>query len=143
MSREKELLAHAIKALRYRFKKAVAGSKESFGAFRVGSRTRTPSEIINHMYELATKIKSQILEGHLDSAPPAPLPFRGEVERFVLALDELTSLVIREEPSIEEIKRLLQGPVIDIGTHVGQLAMLNGLHGNKIPRENYYAIDLD
>jgi len=40
-------------------------------------------------------------------------------------------------------KRLLQGPILDMATHIGQLAMLNGLNGNPVPKESYYNADIE
>jgi hypothetical protein len=40
------------------------------------------------------------------------------------------------------LERLLQGPVADALTHVGQLAMLRHMFGSPIRGENYYRADI-
>jgi len=40
------------------------------------------------------------------------------------------------------LERLLQGPIADALTHVGQLAMLRHLHGSPIRGENYFKADI-
>ena len=47
--------------------------------------------------------------------------------------------------SSDAANRLLQGPLADVMTHVGQIALLRRLTGSPIPPENFYtaAIDVD
>jgi hypothetical protein len=137
-----EILIHSIKAINYRFIKATAGSKDNFGNYKVNPNTRSPCEIINHMFDLARKTRSMITEGHFNCPSPEILDFNGESNRFIGSLQELQSVMNEKEIDIEISKKLLQGPILDIATHIGQIAMLNGLNGNKIPKENYYSADL-
>jgi hypothetical protein len=138
-----EILNHAIKAIEYRFRKVIAGSSNDFGNFKVSDHTRTPNEIINHMFDLAIKTKTMVSEGHFNSPPPALLEFPAEVERFLIGLEELQNTIAQKEIEITISKKLLQGPIVDMATHVGQIAMLNGLNGNKIVKESYYAAGLE
>jgi hypothetical protein len=137
-----EILIHALKAVNYRFIKATDGSKENFGSFKISAHTRSPSEIVNHMFDLVTKTQSMISEGHFNTTPPAVLDFTDECHRFVAALDALQSLMSETEIDIEVSKKLLQGPILDIASHIGQIAMLNGLKDNKISKVSYYSADL-
>ena len=41
-------------------------------------------------------------------------------------------------PTAEQALRLMQGPLADILTHVGQLAMLRRFAGSSVPGENLY-----
>lgn len=142
MIQKNEILSHSIKAIAYRFSKAIAGSKDNFGEFRISTRTRNVNEIVNHMYDLVLKIKIKIKEGHFNCPPPEPLNFEGENLRFITGLLELGMIIKAAEIDIVTEKRLLQGPVLDMATHIGQISLLNGLNGNKIIKENYYAVDL-
>lgn len=143
MKSETELFCHAVKSIRYRFNKVIGGSKDNFGYFRIADSVRTPNEIINHMYELIIKTQMMIKEGHLNCPSPPTLVFQEEARRFLSALDALQTLVTKNEIGMPVLLRLLQGPIIDVATHIGQLALLNGLNGNKILRENYYAADIE
>ena len=138
MQTEQELLAHAIKAATYRFNRAVEGSAADFGDFTIGEHTRTPNRIIRHMTDLALKTAMVIREGHFNVPSLQPLGFEEEKARLLLALDALPVLVLERETDLALCKKLLQGPVLDMVSHVGQLAMLNGLHGNKIKGESYF-----
>lgn len=132
------LLIHAVKVIEYRFIKATNGSTKSFGDFKISEHTRTPTEIINHMFDLVAKTKSLIVDGHFNIAPIGLFDFEQEKERLLFGLRDLQTIIKTSEIDFEIIKKILQGPVMDITTHIGQIAMLNGLHGNKIPKESYY-----
>jgi hypothetical protein len=41
------------------------------------------------------------------------------------------------------IEKLLQGPIADALTHVGQLAMLRRMAGASTPGENYFAAQVE
>lgn len=142
MNTHKELLIHAVKAIQYRFVKVTNDSKEHFGTFKISNHTRSPCEIINHLFDLTAKTKYMITEGHFKCPAPLSLNFADEKHRFLSGLKDLQTVMTNGEIDIEMCRRLLQGPLLDMATHVGQLAMLNGLHGNKIPKENYYEATL-
>jgi hypothetical protein len=143
MTEKNEILYHSIRTIEYRFTKATAGSKDNFGDFKISDHTRTPNEIINHMFDLATKTKTMIKEGHFNCPSPERLEFKAETKRFLSGLKELQTVIGETEIEIEISKKLLQGPILDIVTHIGQIAMLNGLNGNKIIKESYYSADLE
>lgn len=136
------MLQHAIKAIRYRFEKATNGSDEKFGNFKAGPGTRTPAEIMNHMYDLVNKTGCRIKEGHFNCPLPSQLDFTGEKERLLQGLETVKTIIATNDVEETLAKKLLQGPVLDIATHVGQLAMLNGLCGNRIPKESYFDAEL-
>ncbi|MDB4950757.1 MAG: hypothetical protein JWM27_3406 [Gemmatimonadetes bacterium] len=69
--------------------------------------------------------------------------FGDEVLRFhdVLRLlaDDLES---EPEPAGDAFRRLLQGPLADVMTHAGQLALLRRLAGSPVPPENFMLADV-
>ncbi|MFA5772911.1 MAG: hypothetical protein WC974_09300 [Thermoplasmata archaeon] len=132
-----ELLRHTVATIGYRFQKAVTNSNENFGDFKIGKDTRTPNEIVNHMFDLLSKTKIFITEGRFDNIAPTRLDFNSEVERFHIELTNLDNAFSNNELDINYSKRLLQGPLLDIMCHVGQIAMLSGLNGNRIQAEDY------
>lgn len=137
-----EILVHAVKAIRYRFNKATEGVNENFDDYKVSEQTRSPAEIVNHMFDLTGKTKQMITAGNFDCAPPPTLRFSEEKLRFLNCLTELEAVLLTASISTDTAKRLLQGPILDMTTHVGQLAMLNGLTGNKVPKEDYYNAEI-
>lgn len=143
MDNQNELLIHTVKTIRYRFIRAVQGASASFGEFRIAPDTRKPEEIVNHMFDLTTKTISLLQHGHFGAPRHEQRNFEQEQERFLSALNTLQDLFRRLQPEPAQAKKLLQGPLLDMVTHIGQLAMLNGLHGNKVPRENYFDARLE
>jgi hypothetical protein len=70
--------------------------------------------------------------------------FEEEVERFHQTLEELGHQIDSgKEPRDTTLERLLQGPVSDAMTHVGQIAMLRGLFGSPVPGEGFMLADID
>lgn len=142
MDPNNQLLNHLIKTIQYRFLKATKDSKADFGLVKLDQHTRSPNEIIHHMYDLTVKTKCIIKGEAYPTISYQSLDFTGEINRFLDQLKELSFTVERSTIDTVLCKKLLQGPISDIITHIGQIAMLNGLHGNKIPRESYYEADI-
>ena len=138
-----ELLTHATKAIGFRFTKAVAGMPEEFGHYRLNPHTRTPNQIITHLFDLASKTIMMIEEGHFKSPPPEELSFNGEVGRYLEKLVSLRQVLQTRELPIDLSKKLFQGPILDMTSHVGQLALLRGMSGDPVPRISYFAADLE
>jgi hypothetical protein len=77
-------------------------------------------------------------EGHQKWNSSTPLAWPQEQLRFFAALGKFDAYLKSEAPIHVEIERLVQGPVADALTHVGQLAMLRRLAGCPTLRENFY-----
>lgn len=143
MTADQRWLQHATRALAYRFEKATGNTGENFGDFRIGTHTRTPAAITNHLSDLALKAKALVRgEPCLEQEPP-PLCFLEEKARFLRCLNELQVVLCAAVIELEDGKKLLQGPVLDMATHIGQLALLRGLYGEPVPKEDYYNAPID
>jgi hypothetical protein len=70
---------------------------------------------------------------------PEPLPtFHDEILRFHAQLTAVGDLIRAGTPPCSiSTEQLLQGPLADTMTHVGQLALLRRLSGAPIPPENF------
>ncbi len=68
-----------------------------------------------------------------------PLSWPAEQNRFFAALEAFDAFLASSAPLHTSIEKLLQGPVADAFTHVGQLAMLRRLAGCPIRGENFYS----
>jgi len=60
-----------------------------------------------------------------------------EVTRFFESLGELDRQIAESDLPDGALERLIQGPLADALWHVGQLAMLRGMHGHPIRPESY------
>ncbi len=135
MDEKRELLRHALATVAYRAARALAGAPEGFANF--AGAGRRPAEILAHMGDLIDWARTTA-QGHMHWHASQPLPWAQEQERFFASLRALDSLLASREPIHAPVERLLQGPVADALTHVGQLAMLRRLAGSPTRGENFY-----
>jgi hypothetical protein len=143
MTPERRLLQHELAALAYRAQKALRGAPASFASFSAGPQVRTPAEIVRHMTSVLGYARTFFVGGsfprHLD-----PLPtFAAEIGRFHETLEALSRELEAGTPLREIAEaQLLQGPLADVMTHVGQLALLRRLAGHPVPPENFIFADV-
>jgi hypothetical protein len=136
MDAQRALLKHFLATIAYRTQKALRGAPDSFADFRAGVNLRTPHEIIWHMTGVLGYARTFFQAGVWQ--PDCLDDFRDEVGRFHLVLQDLGTLLERETPRNGiSPEQLLQGPLADAMTHVGQLAMLRRLSGSPVPSENF------
>jgi hypothetical protein len=75
---------------------------------------------------------------------PDPLPtIEAELNRFHQIIEELSRLLDGDSPldGITELQ-LLQGPLSDVMTHIGQLSLLRRLCGSPVPPEDFIYADI-
>ena len=143
MNEKAWMVRHFLAALAYRFRKAVKEAPKDFYKLEVGGGVRPPLAIVYHM--------NGVLgygEGILETGDEAyvhvhpQLDWAGEVR---VLHETLASIDARlGEPSLEDetLERLLQGPLSDAMTHVGQLAMLRRVAQSPLRGENFYKADI-
>jgi hypothetical protein len=138
MDRDRELLLHFLAAIAYRAQKALRDAPAGFPDFAAGRRARTPVEILRHMTSLMGYTRTLFVGGTYPFKPE-PLPtFADEIARFHRLLEEVGALIRSDEQRCSiSPEQLLQGPLADTMTHVGQLAMLRRLAGSPVPPENF------
>lgn len=122
--------------LAYRAAKVMRDSPPGFAAVVFGAATRRPVEIVAHMADLMTWGVS-IARGGQAWKAGGGASWEVEVRRFFDALADLDALLAAEGPFEGSIDKLIQGPLADALTHVGQLAMLRGMHGAPVRPESY------
>lgn len=132
-----ELLRHTLSTISYRFKKAVEKVGPGFGDFCAGKESRTPREIINHMYHVLNATRIFIIEEKYDKKQPEKLDLTSEIERFNNEIKKFDHVIAGEEIEVNYAKRLIQGPLSDLLTHIGQISMLSRLNGNPILGEDF------
>lgn len=135
-----EFLRHTLSTIDYRFRKSVINVADEFGNFSAGMGSRTPKQIINHMYHVLSVTHIFILQEKYNAKAPQKLELRLEIDRFISELKKLDELFAEKELDIDYTKKLLQGPLSDILTHIGQISMLQRLNGNSIEGENFASV---
>lgn len=142
MDRDRALLRHFLAAIAYRTQKALRGAPEDFGRFSAGNRVRTPTELVQHMASLMGYVRTLFVGGSYPIRPE-PLPtFAAEMARFHQNVGAVGDLLSGDTPLSITTEQLLQGPLADVMTHVGQLAMLRRLADSPVAPENFIYADI-
>jgi hypothetical protein len=122
--------------LAYRAAKVLRDVPPAFGALTVGPATRRPVQIVAHMADLMTWAVS-MAEGGREWKPGGSDDWDREVGRFFDGLAALDAALAVDGPFAGKLDKIIQGPLADALTHVGQLAMLRGMAGAPVRPESY------
>lgn len=135
---------HFLAALAYRFVKAVRDAPPGFPDFAAGHGVRTPHAVVHHVNGVLGYAAVAVAGGDVRYRHPHPrLDWDGEIALVHATLARLDALLVERPPGDpERLHRLLQGPLSDAMTHVGQLATLRRLAGDPIPGENFFEADV-
>jgi hypothetical protein len=136
-----ELFRHALAALAYRAGNALRNAPATFAEYHGAEGLRTPIQIVAHMGDLFDWALS-IAKGKQAWHDSKPLPWGKEVERFFAALRSFDDFLASGSPVEARLEKLLQGPLADALTHVGQLAILRRIAGAPVKGENYYKAEV-
>jgi hypothetical protein len=138
---ERDILRHVVATVAYRGGIAVSGAPEEFAAFRVHETARTPVELLAHIGDLLEGSLS-LVKGELVYLNSPPLPWGAEVSRFFSAVRGLDSYLASDAPLACPAKKLIQGPIGDALTHVGQIVMLRRVAGTPVRAESYFTAEI-
>jgi hypothetical protein len=137
----RETVRRILATLAFRTRHAFHEAPVGFDEFDPGLGVRTPLQILNHMNDCIA-MTYDVLGGRKPERLK-PVPLMEALETFHLKLSQLDkSLAEGVLPDDEKCLRLLQGPLLDAVTHVGQLMMLRRLMGSPIPGVVYYRSDI-
>lgn len=134
---------HALATIAYRTQKALRDAPESYPDFAFGGQVRTPVEILRHMTSVLGYLRTFAIGGEYPMKPE-PLPgFDAEVARFHQMVESVRA-VVAPDGSVGSLTALqvLQGPLADVLTHVGQLAILRRMAGDPVAPENFIYADV-
>jgi hypothetical protein len=138
---KREVLRHMVATVAYRGGLAITDAPVSFAAFRAHETTRTPGEILAHIGDLLEG-SLYLVKGELVYLTSAPLPWNEEVTRFFTAVKHFDSYLAADSPLACPVERLVQGPVGDALTHVGQIVMLRRMAGHPIRPGEYFTAEI-
>jgi hypothetical protein len=121
--------------LAYRAAKVLRDAPPEFGGHAFGDAIRQPVKIVAHMGDLMAWGVS-IATGGYEWKPGGGDDWQTEVDRFFNGLAALDAAIA--DPAFNgSVEKLIQGPLADALTHVGQLAMLRGMIGRPVRPESY------
>jgi hypothetical protein len=138
---KRELLRHGLAAIAYRAGKATRDATESLPTFQASQGVRSPEQLLAHIGDLMNWALSMAI-GKPEWHNSKPLPWGKEEARFFAALKRLDDFLASNEPLRAPPEKLLQGPIADTLTHVGQIAMLRRMAGQPMKSENYYEAEI-
>lgn len=138
---KRKLLRHFVATVAYRGGLAVSDAPEDFSDFRANETTRTSGELLAHIGDLLEG-SLYLLKGELVYLASGPLPWSDEVARFFAAVKALDSYLAAGAPLACPLEKLIQGPIGDALTHIGQLVMLRRMAGKPIRAAAYFTAEI-
>ncbi len=141
MDLKREVLRHMVATVAYRGGIAVLDARESFSSFRAQETTRTPGEILAHIGDLLEG-SLHLVKGEMVYLTSTPLPWKDEVKRFFTAVKAFDVYLASDAPLACPVEKLVQGPIGDALTHVGQIVMLRRISGNPIRSAAYFTAEI-
>lgn len=137
-----QLLRHLIATIAYRSSKALKTTPHEYRDLRLADGAWTAHELVHHVAVVLGFCKARLT--NTDRERFDREEWDTDVNRFFQMLgdidDALAKGVSLEKP--DDIYRMLQGPLADALTHVGQLAALRRVAGYPVPPENYIKADI-
>jgi hypothetical protein len=138
---KREVLRHMVATVAYRGGIAVSDAPEDFAMFRVNEDVRAPVEILAHIGDLLEG-SLYLLKGELVYLTSSPLPWGEEVSRFFSAAGRLDAYLESGARLACPVEKLIQGPVGDALTHVGQIVILRRVAGSPVRAESYFTAEI-
>lgn len=138
---KREVLRHVVATVAYRGGIAVMDAPEGFAVFRVHQGVRAPGEILAHIGDLLEG-SLYLLKGEMIYLSSSPLPWGEEVSRFFSAAKRLDAYLESDAPLACPVEKLIQGPIGDALTHVGQIVMLRRVAGSPVRAESYFTAEI-
>ena len=130
------MLRHLVATLAYRAAKVLRDAPANFGSFQVRPERRRPVQIVAHMGDLMAWAVS-LAHGQYVWKAEGSEDWNTEVGRFFDGLAALDGALQAGSLPEGAEEKLIQGPLADALTHVGQLALLRGLSGGPVRPESY------
>lgn len=130
-----------VATVAYRGRIALSGAPDDFAVFRINEAVRTPGEILAHIGDLLEG-SLHLLKGELVYLNSTALPWDEEVSRFFSGAKRLDEYLASDEPLACPVEKLVQGPVGDALTHIGQIVMLRRLAGSPVHAESYFTAEI-
>ena len=138
---KRDLLRHTLATLAYRGGNAVRNAPAGFAETRSCESGRTAAQILAHLGDLLDWALS-IAQGKQSWNSSDPLSWEKETDRFFAALKRFDDFLASAEPVHVQPEKLLQAPLADALTHVGQIAMLRRMAGVPLKGESYFVAEI-
>jgi hypothetical protein len=131
---KRELLRHVVATISYRGGKAFRAAPAHFGSYGVGGGTRDAGAILAHICDLL-EWSLRLANGERAWRPVAPAGWDADLSRFYAALDQFDTYLASPAAMQFGIEEMIQGPMADALTHIGQISLLRRHAGSPVRSE--------
>lgn len=138
---KRELFRHLLATVAFRANVALADAPPEFAAFKLADDVRTPAELLAHLGDLLEGTHF-LLKGEMVHLNSAPLAWDAETERFANAARNLDAFLASNATLAQPLEKLLQGPLADALTHIGQIILLRRAAGFPTRPEPYFMAEI-
>jgi len=138
------VLRHLVATIAYRSACVLGDAPDGFESASVAEGGWTAHQLVHHMTNVLGYAYAKLADTERVAYEPAET-FRGEVDRYYDMLGKIDGALSegRSTENPDDIYRLLQGPLVDACTHIGQLAALRRKVGAPVPRRNYIKANVE
>ncbi len=140
MTEKRHMLCHFLASIAYHLQKALRDAPEGFQSFRINESSRTPHELVKHIDSVLGYARTFLVGGSYRNTLLENMNL--QVKQLHETIEKLSE-VLKSGAELTQIteEQLLQGPLSDAMTHIGQISYLRRLYGSPVPSENFiYAI---
>jgi hypothetical protein len=134
-------LRHTLATIAYRAAKVERDAPPGFADFDLGKGARTPVQILAHMGDLFDWAL-RMAKGSSEWVQSKPQVWRKEVQRFHASLLEFDRYLASDAPLQSSAEELFQGPISDVLTHIGQIAIMRRQDLAPVRSEVYAKADI-
>jgi hypothetical protein len=138
---KRELFRHLIATLAYRCGIAVLDAPINFADFLVLETTRTAGELLAHINDLIEG-SLYLVKGEFVYLQSSPQKWEDDAKRFFKAVKEFDLYLASDAQLAHPIEKVMQGPIADALTHVGQIVMLRRIAGKPIREQSYFTAEI-
>lgn len=138
---KRELLRHLLATVAFRGGIAITGAPESFAQFRADETTRTAGELLAHIGDLIQG-SHYLMKGEFVYLQSSAQSWAEDVKRFFASVKEFDLYLASDALLAQPIEKIVQAPVTDALTHIGQIVMLRRLAGKPIHSESYFDAEI-
>ncbi|MGB0424967.1 MAG: hypothetical protein ACPGED_11600, partial [Flavobacteriales bacterium] len=127
----------------YRYSTATKAADLDFGVAQIGKGVRCPNDIIHHMSDIIIGSLKVCETGTWKREKIEVGNFDIENALFITSCLDLLDFSKQNTISEKAQSKLIQGPLSDILTHIGQLSMISRLVSEPVEGQNYSQVDID
>ncbi len=135
------MMRHMVAAIAYRSSRSLRDAPAGYENVRLSDDSMSAKELVLHMTNVTAFAIATV--SHTERMRHEPRDWKGEVDRFYALLGELDAKLaagVSLEPGMD--LKLVQGPLADALTHVGQLHSMRRKAGAPIAPANYIKADI-